>query len=432
MEIFSEKEGSMTPQVAPKPRFHELDFHRSPFLAIWEVTQACDLACLHCRAEARPCRDRGELTTREGFTLLEDLRRFGPILGVLTGGDPLKRPDIFDLIRRGTEVGLRMTMTPSGTPLLTRESILKMKRAGLARVALSLDGPDRESHDRFRRVPGSYAWTLSALRWAREEGLEAQVNTTVTCFNQGRLRAMAEMIAREGISLWSVFFLVPVGRGLKHHMVSPASHEALFHQLYDLNREMPFDIKTTEAQHYRRVCMQRAALERSQSRGRSMPGGADSVSSSFKGPGFSAGIGRPARGVNDGNGLVFVSHRGEAMPSGFLPLPAGNVRERSVVEIYRESELFKALRCPEAFRGKCGYCDYRDVCGGSRARAWAVTGDCLASEPCCTYRPPRPGATKRASNTYKGPKSEAGRLSREEALTLLGEGAQPAASPGQP
>ena len=396
-----------------KPSFQEIDFGRSPFLAIWEVTQACDLACIHCRAEARPCRDAGELTTEEGMRLLDDVRRFGPVLFVLTGGDPLKRPDIFDLIRHGTGIGLRMTMTPSGTRLLTRERVREMKEAGLARVAVSVDGPEGMSHDAFRNVPGSFQWTMDCIRWAREEGLEVQINTTVTRFNKARLREMAGMVARLGITLWSVFFLVPVGRGSKHHMVGPAEHEDLFHQLYDLSKEMPFDIKTTAAQHYRRVYMQRAAWDRQNSDAPS-PGGAEAP---FRGgPGFSTGIGRAAKGVNDGNGLVFISHRGEVMPSGFLPVSAGNVRQRSVVDLYRDSELFRSLREPGSYAGKCGYCDFRDVCGGSRARAYAAAGNALGSEPFCTYRPAKPGSEKNASNTFKGRYAAAGALTRAQVM----------------
>jgi len=411
------KNSDRTPlRPGQKPSFQEIDFARSPFLVIWEATQACDLACLHCRAEARPCRDAGELSTEEGMALLEDARRFGPVLFVLTGGDPLKRPDIFDLIRHGHAIGLRMTMTPSGTQLLTRERVRQMRAVGLARVAVSVDGPDRLSHDMFRNVPGSFDWTMDCIRWAREEGLEVQINTTVTRFNKTRLREMADMVARLGITLWSVFFLVPVGRGNKHHMVSPAEHEALFHQLYDFSKEMPFDIKTTAAQHFRRVSMQRAAWDRLHGGAPDPAGGA----SPFRGgPGFSAGIGRAAKGVNDGNGLVFISHRGEVMPSGFLPVSAGNVRSRSVVDIYRESELFCSLRLPDSYSGKCGYCDFRDICGGSRARALAAAGDPLASEPFCTYRPQKPGSAKPASNTYKGPHAEAGAVTRAQVIEAL-------------
>ncbi len=245
----------MKAPTSPKPDIRNLDFGRSPFIVIWEVTQACDLACRHCRAEARPWRDPCELSTEQGMALLNEVRRFGRILFVLTGGDPLYRPDIYDVIRHGTEIGLRMTMTPSGTKLVRKAMVRRMKDEGLSRLAVSLDGHNRETHDGFRGVAGSFAWTMRCIRWAREVGLEVQVNTTVTRFNQHHIREIGEMLRAEGIRLWSVFFLVPVGRGLKHDMASPAMHEELFHLLYDMGREMPYDIKTTAAQHYRRVVL---------------------------------------------------------------------------------------------------------------------------------------------------------------------------------
>ncbi|MFQ5912929.1 MAG: TIGR04053 family radical SAM/SPASM domain-containing protein [Nitrospinota bacterium] len=394
-----------------KPALHGLDFARTPFLVVWEVTQACDLACHHCRAEARPWRHPCELTTEEGMALLEEVRKFGRVLFVLSGGDPLYRPDIYDFIRHGTKIGLRMTITPSGTKLVKKEMVQRMKEEGLARLAASLDGHDRESHDGFRGVAGSFDWTMNCIRWARGAGLEVQVNTTVTRFNQDHIREVGERLRHEGVCLWSVFFLVPVGRGLKHDMVSPAKHEELFHLLYDMRKEMPFDIKTTAAQHFRRLVLQRAAFERKQL----SPQGHEEEQLQ---PDFwtdfdsnSDGIGRASKGVNDGNGFVFISHVGDVFPSGFLPVSAGNARERSIVEIYRQSEMFTSLRQVSAFKGKCGYCDYAEVCGGSRARAYALTGDYLASEPYCTYHPPKPKSGRPAWNSYHGPHSEAGCLS---------------------
>jgi len=262
---------------------------------------------------------------------------------------------------------------------------------------------------------------MNAIRAARAIGLEVQVNTTVTRFNQDHIREMAEMLAKEDIALWSVFFLVPVGRGVKHHMVNPKAHEEIFHLLYDLSREMPFDIKTTAAQHYRRVVMQRAAWDRLHPGGNGN-GNGRRPASPFGAPGFSSGIGRAAKGVNDGRGFVFISHTGEIMPSGFLPVSAGNVRGQSLVEVYRESEMFRSLRRSEEFGGKCGYCDFNEVCGGSRARAYAAAGNYLGSEPYCTYRPARPGSGRPASNTYKGPHSEASALTYAEIAAALGAG----------
>lgn len=416
---------TMNASAPRKPDFLKIDFDRSPFIVIWEVTQACALACVHCRAEARPCRDTRELTTEEAFALLDETRQFGPVLFVITGGDPLERPDIFDIIRHGAEIGLRMTMTPAGTEKMTRATIQRMKDAGLVRLAVSLDGHDKESHDKFRGVAGSFEWTMNSIRFAHKIGLEVQVNTTVTHFNKDRVREIATILAEENITLWSVFFLVPVGRGGRHLMISPKGHEEVFHELYDLSREMPFDIKTTAAQHYRRVMMQRAAMDRIEGVHRNGNGSGPLASS----PGFNAAgghngsahttAGRASKGVNDGRGFVFISHIGDVMPSGFLPVSAGNVRNASLVDIYRDHEMFRALRRPEGYENKCGYCDYNDVCGGSRSRAWAVTENYLASEPYCTYRPQRPGAGKPASNTYRGDHAGASSLTRAEVSAAL-------------
>ncbi|MFQ5894858.1 MAG: TIGR04053 family radical SAM/SPASM domain-containing protein [Nitrospinota bacterium] len=390
-------------QGRPKPNFGELDFNLSPYIAIWEVTQACDLACVHCRAEARPWRDERELSTEEGLALLEEVRKFGPILFVLSGGDPLYRPDIFTFIEHGNRLGLRMTITPAGTKRVTREVMERMKDCGLSGLAVSLDGHDAKSHDGFRRVPGSFEWTMNCIRFACDLGLPVQVNTTVTRYNQGRLRQVAEVLRGEGIYMWSAFFLVPVGRGAREDMVSARKGEEIFHLLYDLSKEMPFSIKTTAAQHYRRVVIQRARAEgagAAPGAGRGEVGGEKPESLARRStPDFSPGdgLGRPAKGVNDGNGFVFISHTGEVFPSGFLPLRGGNVRERSAVDIYRNSPLFRQLRDYAQLKGKCGWCDFREVCGGSRARSYAVTGDYMASEPCCAYKPPKPGKRERSS-----------------------------------
>ena len=370
-----------------------LDFARAPFIAIWEVTQACELACRHCRAEARPWRDAGELTTAEGCALLDEIRRFGRPLMVLTGGDPALRPDLCDLIRYGTSVGLRMTLTPSGTPRVTRERIRDCAEAGLQRMAVSLDGATPAVHDAFRRVPGSYGWTMDIIHGCHAEGIPVQINTAVTKHNLRDLQAIEALMLRLDIALWSVFFLVPTGRGRRQDALSAREFETVFHRLYDLGQRAPFDIKTTAAPHYRRV-----VLERDRAAGRataSLKGVPAAVTPGLgarpSGPSGVGGgmIGRSAQGVNDGKGLVFVSHVGDIFPSGFLPVKAGNVRYHSLVDVYRRSQLFLDLRNPTLLRGKCGRCEYREVCGGSRGRAFAITGDYLASEPYCVYRPPK-------------------------------------------
>jgi radical SAM protein len=354
-----------------------IDFNEQPFLVIWEVTQACDLSCLHCRACAQPSRSALELTTEEARRMIDEIADMHVPVFVLTGGDPLKRPDIFELVEYAASRGVRTSLTPSATPLLTKDAIADLQRRGLARLAISLDGPTAEIHDAFRRVPGSYDWTLNAVRCARQYGLPAQINTTITRHNLQYVDAMIELLEGMDIVLWSVFFLVPTGRGSAIDLISAEEFEQVFDKLYQASRRVRFDIKSTEAQHYRRYVLQRRAEEKRKGH---------AVSPVFR-MGTADGIGRAPRGINDGKGFVFVSHLGEVFPSGFLPLSAGNVRKESLREIYQHSPLFSALRDSENLRGKCGRCEFREVCGGSRARAYALTGDAFAAEPCCLWQP---------------------------------------------
>jgi radical SAM protein len=341
-------------------------FDQAPFLVIWEVTGACDLACLHCRASAQPERSPLELTTGEGYRLLDEIRSFGDPLMVFTGGDPLKRPDLFDLLRYSVGLGLRTTVTPSATPLLTAGAIDGFQRAGVVRMAVSLDGADAASHDLFRRVPGSFDRTMFALEHARRIGLETQINTTVARHNLDRLAEVTARVGESGARLWSVFFLVITGRAAAAQDLTAEEYEEVFKFLYETSRTARFDIKTTEAQHYRRYAAQRRKAE---------------------------GLASPAArrappGINDGKGLVFISHTGEIYPSGFLPLGAGNVRRDSLAEVYRAAPLFRALRDAGNLEGKCGACEFRNLCGGSRSRAYALTGSPFASDPRCAYQPP--------------------------------------------
>ncbi len=348
-----------------------MDFAQAPFLVIWEVTQACDLACIHCRASAMPERDPRELTTEEGYTLLDEIRSLGDPLLVFTGGDPLKREDLMDLLSRSVELGLRTTVTPSATPLLTPEAIRKFHECGVARMAVSLDGPDAAVHDGFRGVEGSFARTILALEEARRTGLETQINTTVTRRNRTRLEEVARLVEQYGAKLWSVFFLVATGRAQAGEDLTAAEYEQVFEFLYETTREAPFDIKTTEAQHYRRFVAQR----RKQGSGGRREAGSPS------------GMIQRQAGINDGKGFVFISHTGEIFPSGFLPLSAGNVREDSLGAVYRDAPLFRVLRDTNNLEGKCGECLYKNLCGGSRSRAYALTGNYLASDPRCIYEP---------------------------------------------
>jgi AdoMet-dependent heme synthase len=357
------------------------DFDQAPFLVIWETTQACDLACKHCRAEAQPDRHPDELTTAEAKKLLEDVRRFGPIIFVFSGGDALKRPDIVELVAHGASLGLRMAITPATTPLATRAVLQALKDAGLSRLAISLDGSHPGIHDEFRQVDGSFEHGLRILRTSQEIGLTTQVNTVVAKHNLEDFDALIELMTEVGIVFWEVFFLVPMGRARPQDVASAEEFEAVFEKLYDLSKTAPFDIKATAAPQYSRLVLQKKVAERRN-------GGDTDNDVLTDGAAFSMsdGIGR-ARNVNDGDGFMFISHTGEIYPSGFLPLYAGNVRQDDLVEVYRTAPLFQQLRDRSQLKGKCNVCEYRPVCGGSRARAYAVTGDPLEAEPYCAYVP---------------------------------------------
>lgn len=357
-----------------RPDLKQLDFQQNPFIVIWEMTRACDLACVHCRAEAISTRSPDELDTAQARALLDEIARFGQPLVVLTGGDPLKRPDTFDLIEHGAKLGLRMTMTPSGTPLMNTGALMACKERGLARLAVSLDGASAAVHDAFRRVDGSFEWSVKMLREARRIGLQTQINSTITRLTIAEFDRMAALVEDVGAALWSVFFLVPTGRGRPEDAVTAEEYEEVFARMYELSKRAPFDIKSTAAPHYRRHVIQQEAKV---------------AQRLLAGPGWNAtdGVGRAARGVNDGLGFVFISHIGEICPSGFLPVAAGNVKTESLVSVYRDSPLFRELRNPDLLKGKCGKCEFRRVCGGSRARAYALTGDHLASDPTCVYIP---------------------------------------------
>ncbi len=364
-----------------------------PFIVIWEATQACPLACLHCRASARPDRDRAELNTAQATALMTQVAEFGrpAPLFVITGGDPFQRPDLELLVRRGTELGLPVSVSPSGTPTLTRPALAALHAAGARAVSLSLDAATAAGHDGFRGVPGVWDLTMQAWRDAADLGLKVQINSTVTRNNVHDLPELAAQVRDYGALLWSVFFLVPTGRGQALRSLDAVQTEDVLNVLYDLGETIP--VKTTEAHHFRRVCLQREALAR---RGddhvrllglgrlyRQLRDDLDSRGLT----GTASRVRRAPLRVSAGNGFVFVSHRGDVHPSGFLPVIADNVRQRSLRDIYRDSALFTALRDPDRLGGRCGTCEFRTACGGSRARAYAVTGDIWAEDPSCGYRP---------------------------------------------
>jgi len=362
-----------------------VDFKVAPFLVIWETTQSCALACRHCRASARPERDPLELSTEDGKRVLRDVAAMGTPLVVLSGGDPLNRPDLYDLVSYAKGLELRTATIPAATDRLTAEVVKRLKDAGLDQMALSLDFPRADLHDAFRGVPGAFDKTLAAARWAHERGLPLQINTTVCGDTAPYLEEMAAFVATLGIVFWEVFFLIPVGRGSVLQGLSAAECERLFDLIYRTQKTSPFIVKVTEAPHYRRHVAQRERLlagERGRPQGGvAMPG----MLTQSEGPGHTVGL--APRGVNSGNGFLFVSHQGDIYPSGFLPLSVGNVRQRSLADAYRRSPLFLRLRNPDTLVGRCGRCEFRTICGGSRSRAFALTQNPFETDPWCAYEP---------------------------------------------
>ena len=350
------------------------DFGRNPLMFYYEVTQACDLVCKHCRASAQEDPHPEELATGQSKALIDQVARFPrrPIM-VMTGGDPLKRADLFDLIRYATTAGLQVALTPSATPLATLEAFRTAQEAGASRLGISLDGPDAKTHDAFRGWDGSFDRTLRMLAGARQLGLPVQLNTTITRRNFHQIDAMAELLASQRIAMWSVFFLIPVGRGLQEERIAAEEYEIVFERLWHHAGVQPYGVKTTEAPHYRRYVLERGGDPLAGPKGRS--------------DGARGGGHRAPLGVGDGKGVMFVSHTGEIYPAGFLPLVCGRFPDDSVVDVYQNHPTFRALRDPDHFKGICGICEYRYVCGGSRSRAYAVTGDPLESEPDCVYTP---------------------------------------------
>lgn len=350
-------------------------YGRAPMLVYWETTLSCGLACKHCRATAMPDRDPAELSTEEGFALLDRVTGFGqpyPHL-VFTGGDPLRRPDLETLVRAATARGIGASLAPAVTPDMTIERLEALKAAGIQTMSLSIDGSDATRHDEFRGVPGTFDMTMRAVEWAHRLGLPLQINTLVTDETLPDLPAAYKLMTTLGIMRWSLFFLISMGRGSELREIGPVESERLNHWLYDLSKTSPFQIKTTEATHYRRVAIERMRAE-------DMDQAA--IAATSVGRGF---------GVRDGNGIMFIAYDGSVHPSGFLPVSTGNVRSDDIVELYRTHPVFTSLRDVTTYKGRCGRCKYAQVCGGSRARAYAWTGDFLESDPLCPFVPPLAG-----------------------------------------
>ncbi|MCL4487269.1 MAG: TIGR04053 family radical SAM/SPASM domain-containing protein [Chloroflexi bacterium] len=347
------------------------DYAERPMIIYWEMTQACGLACRHCRAEAMPKPHPNELNSAESKNLLQQIAAFGDPLPhvILTGGDPLQRADLYDMIDQATALGLDVSITPSATQNLTKDIVGKLKAHGIQSLGLSLDGSCAERHDAVRGIPGCFDWTIRAARYAAEFDLPIQVNTLVSEETADDLPATYEMLRTLKVMRWSLFFLIAVGRGKVLQEVSSARGDGIMNWVYDLAKVSSFAIKTTEAPSYRRI-----ALGRMQDEGMSP----EQIERTSVYHGF---------GIRDGHGIAFVSNTGDIYPAGFLPLAIGNVRKDHLPDIYRNAPVFRSLHNPNEFKGKCGRCEHRIICGGSRARAFAYTGDALESDPFCSYQP---------------------------------------------
>jgi heme b synthase len=339
-------------------------------LVAWEVTRKCNLNCVHCRAGSERGPYPGELNTEKCFEILEQIRRVGKPIIILTGGEPLLRKDVFDLADRGTKLGLRMVMATNGT-LLNPGVIDKMRESGIQRVSISLDGADEQQHDRFRMVPGAFKNALSGIRLLKEADVEFQINTTVTRHNVHDVKDILDMAVRLGAAAHHLFLLVPTGRAkeMVNQEIDAREYEKLLHWFYNKRVEVPLHLKATCAPHYYRILRQEA-----HARGEKVD---------FK----TYGLDAVTRGCLGGTGFCFVSHDGIVQPCGYLELNCGDLKDASFGRVWRDSEVFNKLRDFSSYKGKCGRCEYIRFCGGCRARAYEATGDFLAEEPLCSYEP---------------------------------------------
>jgi radical SAM protein len=364
---------------------------KGPHIVAWESTVACNLACVHCRASAQTDPEPDELTTGEVFGLIDQLAEYSQPIFVISGGEPLMRPDIYDIAAYGTQRGLRMAVSPNGT-LLTREAVGNLIEAGVKRISVSIDGSTAARHDAIRGVPGAFEAAMAGLARCRDAGLGFQLNTTVMRQTRDDLAAVRDLAVRIGAEAWHVFMLVPTGRGKIDDEVSPAEYEAILNELYGMTTSSPIPIRVTCGPHFQRIVARNRRGDQNQpnlvgpgNSGHGQPGGngrrPDQVR---RHPGS---LDRTTRGCLAGDGYCFISYRGDITPCGYFPVVAGNIRQQPFREIYEDSDLFRSLRDLEGYGGKCGACEFLRVCGGCRARAYSLTGDYLAQEPYCIYQP---------------------------------------------
>ncbi len=336
----------------------------------WELTRSCNLSCVHCRASAEYGPYEGELATQEVFRVMDEIASFSKPVIILTGGEPLLRPDIFELASYGTATGFRMVMATNGT-LLNEEIVQKMKTSGIQRISISIDGPTPETHDAFRKVKGSFEGSLRGIEMAKREGLEFQINTTITRLNLQQIPAILRLAVDLGAAALHIFLLVPTGRGkeLKDQEISAQDYEKTLHWFYEQTDQVPLQLKATCAPHYYRILRQRAKKEGKKVTPKTQ------------------GLDAMTRGCLGGISFCFISHVGQVQPCGYLELNCGNVREKHFREIWMRSDIFQNLRNTDGYQGKCGRCEFRKVCGGCRARAYELSGEYMAEEPYCVYEP---------------------------------------------
>lgn len=340
-------------------------------MVFWETTAACNLKCIHCRASAVDFRSPDDLTTGESLALLDSVASFAKPVVVLSGGEPLVREDIFDIASHGTSLGLRMALATNGT-LVTPEIARRMVLSGIQRISVSIDGASVLSHDRFRRQEGAFESALTGIEYAKAEKMPFQINTSITRQNLSEIPDILDLAVRLGAVALHIFLLVPTGCGKEiadEEMITPAQYEEVLNWFYDRSKDSPINLKATCAPHYFRIMRQRAAKE--------------GIKITPETHGFEA----MTKGCLAGTGVCFISHKGVVYPCGYLPALAGSIRKTPFPEIWKDSELFKLLRDESMLEGKCGLCEFKPVCGGCRARAYAETGNYLTEEPYCAYTP---------------------------------------------
>lgn len=339
-------------------------------LIFWETTRACNLQCPHCRAQAQRQRSPEELTTQEAKRFLKQAAAFSKPIIVFSGGEALLRGDIYELIRYANEAGLKSTVATNAS-LVSEAAARQLKENKTALVAVSIYGANAHSHDAFCGAPGAFKKTLAGIEELKKAGVPLQINTTITKKNISELEAMGNFALKQGAIAYHVFFLVPVGRGksIAGDEISPYEYEQAFNRLYDFQSNFPIRVKATCAPHYYRVLRQRLAKEK-----KKLPSASDNFSAITK-------------GCLAGQGVCFVSYKGEVFGCGYLPVKAGDLRKEDFKSIWLESELFKDLRDSSKLKGRCASCEFKLVCGGCRARAYAATGDFLGEEPYCVYQP---------------------------------------------